>query len=268
VRAEQGYRLGYITLIALLGALVMSVVTVIKIHSFLLAVPTGGGESPLASALHQLAEQTPVMTLDGDKLVTREPGAKTITLQWGQEGNPFTLITIDTSGAANHETMTTPVLITDKEIYIKTERKTEVHSLNELLEREHAPPLIINRALARDMADGLLIKLDENRTAIAMLLGSILWLALGIWYVIGRLALVFALGICGMVAGALSKRPTTYAQAVRLAAVSFTPIALADALLLIARGHNLSLPTLFVAGSVAVAVAVITTRDTPLAAAS
>jgi hypothetical protein len=76
-----------------------------------------------------------------------------------------------------------------------------------------------------------------------------------------RITMVMALGGAGVLMGMVVRVPVSYAAAVSLAAVSYTPVALIDFILMLSVLRSPSPYLLFVGGIMMLTVALIASRD-------
>lgn len=252
VRASGFNHLGYALGLVAFGAAIVVVGITVILHTALFS--TREGRLPLFDDVAtQIASQLPVMTLNNNTLMTKDPQATIINVDFAIEGEankPFPLITIDTTGATTHDTMKTPVLVTDKDIIIKTDNKTEIKSLSEFT-KDITSPLVINRALAEDMAKRLISYVHDHLFMFYLIFCLVGWGFFTVFMAIMRISMLLVLGLVGLIISALLKSPISYTSAFALAAVSYTPVAVLDLVLFAAIGYPASGSTLLLAGAVA-----------------
>ena len=218
------------------------------------------GDSPALfdSVINQIATQTPLMTLKEGTLATQNPEATVIKISGSAFNQTFTdvaLITIDTTGKSTHETMKTPMLITAKEFIYKSDKETKIQPLSELT-KNGPSTILINRAVAEEMAKKLIDIAHNNLGKFYIIIGGITWFFLSIFAFIMRLFLLLALGLVGQLIGKLIRSPISYASALGLATLSYTPVALLDTALMLGFGYSPHLLTLLIAATVALFAAI------------
>lgn len=263
----KGYGLLYSFLLVIGTSLIFTIWGMAAMHRFLF-VGQDGGRPRLEAALHQIADQLPVMTIDKGQLQTQRPEASIITFRFDGE-NIYSFATIDTTGATTHENCTTPILITAKELIVikRDEGKREVYALDKYFSGQKGP-LVINRALAADTVDGLIAWLKTHRFTIYLTLGSFaLGTMAGVCYVL-RICMLLVLGLAGLLIANILRQTITYETAVRLAAVSYTPVALIDLLVWVTSWNAASTLALLGSGIVMLTAAMLVNRDAPLAASA
>jgi hypothetical protein len=252
VRTNASFYMGYTLLVVLLCTLVLTVYFTAVVHRGIF-VAKEGQPIPFDSLVNQIAEQLPVMTLKDDTLMTMDPEPTVIRVSGELFGQAFTdvpLITIDTTGASTHSNMDTPILITSTEIMFEDSDEIKVKKLSEFT-KDAPETLVINRALSQEMAAMLIAGVHKHIMTFYLIVGGICWFFFAIVYYIMRICMLLALGLAGYVLGSIIKQRVSYAAAVSLAAVSYTPIALLEAGLLGFLGYSPHMLTLFGAGVVA-----------------
>lgn len=263
VRQSGGFFMGYALLIVAVCTLAVTVYYGNVLHRELFS-PRDGKPALFDDVVTQIANQVPVMTWANGTLTSSEPAATVIKISGTAFGESFTdeaFIAIDTSGKSTHENMETPILITAKELITKTDKKTEIKSLPELMEKGPAT-MLINRAMAQDLALKLIDVIHENLTKIYVIVGGIMWFFIAITFYIMRIFMLLALGLVGMLIGNILNTPIKYASAVGLAAVSFTPIALLDTILFAGFHYPTRTIVIFAAGVVALFAAIKCSQPT------
>ena len=264
VRLRANYEMGYSFLLVAVSTLLLVVATIIWMHGELFTA-RAGRPALFDDLVHQVAAQMPLMTLQNGQLMTREARSHTITLRIPPHGKNFagiiaTIATIDTTGTTTRETMKTPVLVTAKDIIIHNKDKTEIHSVADYT-KSMPSTLVINRALIDDVAATIIRGAHRHLALFYLIVGGMTWVLIGITFYLMRITMVMALGGAGMLIGMVVKVPVNYAAAVSLAAVSYTPVALIDFLLMLSVGRPPSTHLLFVGGIAMLTVALISSRD-------
>lgn len=256
VRKEASFCMGYSLLLVLLCTLITAFYYGQVFHREVFGAREG--KAPFFDAMvQQIADQLPLMTYSEQKLVTQTPEATVITLSgelFGETFQGFELATIDTTGKTTHDNVQTPILITTNEVIFKGDKETKIKSLSEFT-KEAPGTLVINRALAQEMASQLNAWFHKSLPLIYFFFGGILWLIFALFAYVMRVLLLLLLGVAGLAMGAILKSPLEYGAAVSLAAVSFTPMALLQTVLTMA-GQHVSIWVVVFAGVVALFFAV------------
>ncbi len=205
------------------------------------------GKPPLFDqSIHQIAERSPLMTLKGDTLVTKTPEKTVINITgtYGKEGYDVPVLTIDTTGTTSTSNATTPVLVTDKNLFIRSNEKWDMRPLSDFT-KQGPETIIINHAVADEMATSFVAYIHDHLTGYFI----ILWLlAITCLFVVTFITLLI-LGLGGLLIGNIIHSPITYSAALSLAALSFTPVMILDTLLL-AAGYAAHTSMLLMAGMV------------------
>jgi hypothetical protein len=182
MRKTESFGLGYAFFVVALTTTIASVFVGIFVYRGLLT-PQNGRASFMEDTIQQIAAQVPQMTLQDHRLMTADPVATTITISGEAFGESFSnipIITIDTTGATTHQNMPTPVVITADDVIMKSDRKTEIKTIKELT--QDAPStLVINRAVAEDLAAKLIAFLNEYAGMFFLFFGAMMWLFLTIF---------------------------------------------------------------------------------------
>ncbi len=212
--------------------------------------------------VHQIAEQIPVMTVQHNQLMTREARSYTITLHANVFGQTLKgpVATIDTTGTTTRENMKTSVLVTATEVILRTKEKTEIHSLADYTKTMRGA-LVINRALAEDVSATIIRSVHRHLVKFYLIVGGTSWVVFSLVLYVLRITMVMALGVVGLLIGAATHTKTNYATAVSLAAISYTPVAIADLILITVFSRSASTLVLFAGGVVMLIAAFIASRD-------
>jgi hypothetical protein len=267
VRTASRFMIGYSLMLVALSALTVTVYYGAYIHREVFA-PRDAKPALFDDVVRQIADQLPVMTLKDDALVSKDAAPTVIRISGGAFEKRFenaAIITIDTRGDADHTTMTTPVLITHKEVIFKTDKETKIQPLSKFTESLGGTTLI-NQAVAQDLANRLIANVHKNLATFYLLLGSISWFFFAAFMFVMRLCMLLALGLVGLAIGSLTKTPIRYITAVGLASVSYTPVAVLDTIVFLNLHYSPHLLTLLVAGSVTLFAAMRFSRP-PISAA-
>ena len=265
VRAAEGSGLGYSFVLVLLTNLITTVGIVLFLHMALFS--SRDGDAPMFDDLVlQVANQIPQMTLHNNVLMVADGKAHTIVLDAHMTKGSLRgeAITIDTTGATTYQNMRTPILFTQKELIYRSKKETKLQPYSELY--PDAPPtLVINHALALDIAQRMIDKVHQHLGMIYFIFGIFCCLCVTLVFYIMRVLMVLVLGVIGLGIGSLLKSPLSFAASMRFAAVSYTPVAILN-IAAFATGHAPPTWGLILCGSVMLFAAMYTSRQTPLAA--
>ncbi len=256
-RAENNYFIGYAMLIVLLCTFAVAAYYTVFIHREIFTA-RDGKPALFDDIVTQIAAQVPNMALENNQLMSSEPTPTYIKLSgdvFGENFQDIPIITIDTSGQTTHENMTTPILVGTKDVIFKTDRKTEIKSISEITESLPSTT-VINRAMIDDLARATIEGVHGNLTSIYLVFGGIGWFFMFIYMAVLRIIMLLALGAAGLAIGSIIKSPISYASAVGLAAISYTPIAILDTMLFAGLHYPTSKIVLFGAGCVALFAAI------------
>ena len=251
IRKAANFGMGYALVLVTLTSLFVTVCYAQFIHRTVF-VAHAGQPALLDSVVTQVAGQVPVMTLKGDTLMTKEPIATEIKISgtaFGESFENLVIATIDTTGQSTHANMHTPVLITATEMIIQSDKETKIKKLSEFT-KNGPETILINRAVAEDMAKNFLGFVHANLIKLYLIIGAIVWFFLIVFTFILRIFMLLALGLMGLLIGSLTKQSIPFAALVGLASLSYTPVALLDIALLIGFGYAPHVLTLFLAGTV------------------
>lgn len=260
VRKAATYGMGYSLLLVTLCTLAVTVYYGQVFHREVFA-ERDGKPALFDDLVTQIAQQIPVMTYSNKRLSTQNPQATTIHISgeaFGEKFEQFALITIDTTGASTHANMKTPVLITAEDFIVKTDKETKIQPLSKF---EEDGTVVINRAMAEDVAESAIEGMHGALAQFYIILGGMAWVCLIIAFYVLRICMIFALGLGGLIISSLLKSPINYAASVSLAAVSFTPVAVLDTAMFIGAGYSLQTTTLLFAGLAALTAAIACSRE-------
>lgn len=264
VRSDGGFFIGYAILIVLLCTFAVTVYYSHFIHREVFTA-RDGKPAVFDDVVKQIAAQMPTMALQDNQLMSNDAAPTTIKLSgtaFGMDYNDIALITIDTSGQTMHETMQTPILITNKDVIFKTKDKTEIKSIAEIT-KDLPSSMIINRAMIDSLATKTIEGVRDSLTSIYLIFGGIAWFFIAAYMAIMRLFMLLALGLAGLLIGSLAKSPIKYAPAVGLASVSYMPIAMLDTILFTGLHYPTSTIVLFAGGCVALFAAIKCSHTAP-----
>ena len=260
-RLRANYEMFYSFTLVVVSALLLVSYFIALAHGELFTA-RAGNPAVFDDVLHQIASQTPVMTLQNNQLITREPRSYTIHVHATVFGQTVAgpLATIDTTGATTHENMKTNILITAHDFVFRSKEKTEIHSLADYAKKTSGT-LVINRAMADDVAATIIRSVHHHLVKFYLIVGGISWFVFSLVLYVLRMAMVMVLGGIGLLISKLVKVPANYAATVSLAAISYTPVAVADLVLIM--GFHRSAPTLalFAGGIAMLTAALIASRD-------
>jgi hypothetical protein len=263
VRQRATFEMRYSFLLILASSLLLVLHFTHLLHGELFTA-RAGKPAVFDDVVRQIAQQIPLMTLQNNQLITREAKPHSIRIQTEFFGRPIhgNIATIDTTGATTHHNMQTWLLITSHEFIIRNTDKTEIHSLSDY-NKSGRGTLVINRAVANDTAANLVRTVHRYLIQGYLILGGIALLITTVVLYVLRLAMLAALGVAGVVVGRLMHSPLRYRAAFSLAAISYTPVAMTNLLLMLGFGRWANSGILLLGGIAMLAVAIAVTRDTP-----
>lgn len=267
LRREGHYAFGYSFLLVAMCTLS----TVIYVMTLLnqLAFTAHDGKPPVFDRIVlQIAQQLPTMSWHHQQLQTDVPGPTVIRLVLDLDGKSrvFDLATIDTSGATTPDNAKTPVVIDQVNVSVKNSEKTEIHALAKFA-KNLPETMIINRALIDESAQRLIRGVHASLTEFYALLGLCVWLALVVYCYIARIVTLFVLAAAASLITRTRGAKIPMPQAMAIAAVSFTPVALANTLAFIFTAHSASPVVVLLAGAVTFWAALRGSTDVSSAAA-
>jgi Flp pilus assembly protein TadB len=158
--------------------------------------------------------------------------------------------------------MKTPILITQDEFIVKTDKETKIQPLEKFADGKPAT-FVINRAVAMDAANSLTAFVHKNIGQFYLFFGGFAWLIFALFAYVLRIFMILILGLAGLLIGSLMRTKLDYSAAVSLAAVSFTPVALLETVILITSGYPVHTSTLFIAGIVTLTAAIVFSKPLP-----
>lgn len=257
VRKNGGFYMGYALLVVVITCLLVTMYFTGYVHREIFSARDG--KAPFFDDMvRQITTQLPVMTLKNHVLSSSETTPTIIRLSGTAFGLTFEnveAITIDTSGNTTYETMKTPMLITAHDVVMKSENKTEIKSIAELT-KDAPETMVLNRAMLDDLANTVITAVHQNLLSFYLVFGGITLFLVIIYMYVMRIIMLLLLGLAGLAIGSMLKTKLKYDTAVALASVSYTPIALLDAVLFALMHYPTSKMVLFLAGCVALFVAI------------
>ncbi len=267
-RMAKGYGLGYSAMLAAFITLTVSIWAIGTIHNNLF-IGHDGAEPLFEDVIHQIAKQVPIMTLDKGHLIPQHPRPTQIVLTFDRAEFPgrYILATIDTTGATTVENMKTPFLITSTQVifYNRSKQEKKIHDLSEYTSDVRGP-LIINRALAESTAEHLISYTRSHLPLFYFMFLTIVGSIVGLIYYVLRVVMVFGLGAGGMlIAHLVMRKPVSYAACVRLAAMSYTPVAILTMISFMLTSRFMNTLPLLICGMVMLSAALVISRDELLA---
>ena len=236
----------------------------------LLFVGENGRPAVLDSILKQVAAQTPEMTFENQVLNQKTPGAHVIHLKldYGTSKEEVDAITIDTSGKTTTANMRTPILVTANEVIVRSQRDTKIKTFRELTDKDSAKggPLVIDAEMASAVAADLSELVKDNIMMFYLIVGGIFALfMLAALYVL-RMVMMLCLALVGMALASMFNTKASFDELMRLAAVSFTPVAILSATIPMIGDKAPNSMTLLVLGSIMMGAVLYATRNqTPAA---
>ncbi|MBN8543283.1 MAG: DUF1189 family protein [Alphaproteobacteria bacterium] len=216
------------------------------LHTELVQGREDGKPSVLEDALRQVADQWPESTVTDNTLSTSITGPHAIIIDVEIFGERIReeAITVDTSGATTYANMTTPILITAKEVIAKDDsaegdNETKIRPLAEFF-NNMPQPFTINRANANGFVSDAMVVIHAHIWKFYLLMGAMTWLVLMPVFVIIRLFLLIPLAVAGLVLATFMKRSLNYDASVRVLAMVLIPLTIIEAVALIAFGSGVS----------------------------
>lgn len=259
--ARKGLGLAYNFILVALTSLLFVIYAMAMLNSTLFAAKDG--KKPLFDdAIAQITEQMPEMIVENGIVTVTSPQPHYIKLRVTLMGNPVegTLMTIDTTGTTTHQNMRTPLLLTNKEIIARSKDEIKIHPISEY-HKPGEPPLNLDRTTIQKFSELVVRWVHDNIVKLVLGVSIVLWLSVTLFLYLMRLAMVLALGVAGLVIGSITKSPIDYAAAMRLSALAYTPVTVADAAVMALTGHPLPHGILFVLGVVMLHSAMQITRS-------
>ena len=260
MRAKANFGMGYALFVVALMTLFVMLYYSLPIYNT--AFMAQGDQPPLFDQLaRQVADQAPVMTLKGDTLATKTPDATIITINghYGQEHFKVPFITVDTTGTTDTDNATTPILVTAKELLVRSKDTWKPQPLSDFT--KNGPGIIlINHAVADELAERAIAYAHSHFFQYFILI----WLFFIICLFVVSFFLLLVLGLIGLLISSFIKSPLSFGAAVGLASLSFTPVALLDAVLLTVFGYAAHAITLLFAGSVTLYAAIKCSEPQPI----
>ncbi len=251
VRHSQRFAMGYAFFVVALCTLLIVILLFSKLHRELFTAPDNQPPA-FDHVVHQIAEQIPEMTYNNERLESSVPNASTIRISatvFGQTLDDTPFITIDTSGAMTDATMPTPVAVNATQLMMKSGHETQIYPLRDFL-KNLPQPFVIDRSTAERFADAFTQQVHRNLGILYLVTGGITWVFFCGYMLVVRLVMVLVLGAIGHTIMHARKSPIPYRSAVAVAAVSYTPVAVLDAILFGGFGYPAQSITLLLAGTV------------------
>lgn len=264
VRAQDhAHGFAYSILLVMLVALCLTLFYIQMFHRAMF-VPQPGRLPVVEDVVMQVARQVPVMTYKDGVLMTREPQAHHIAVTVDAFGahEEGVLATIDTTGATTHRNMDTSLLFTAREMLVKKDGKVEIKPYTEMLDRG---TLVINRALAMESGQRLVTFVKDRLLYIYLVCGVLVWCAYTLVMYVKRLLMLLVLAFGGWLIGAAVSQKVNYTMAMRMAAVSFTPVAVFDMLAVMVAQVTVPVWTLVLCGLITLSAALVASQETSLA---
>ena len=250
MRAKANFGMGYALFIVAVSTLVVLLFYGAQAYNVLLL--SHDGKPPmLDQMLQDIADQAPVMTLKGDTLATKNPEPTILTIHGSFEGKAFDVpfATIDTTGKTDTSNAKTDILSTSKELLLTDHGTWKPQPLTDF-NREGPETIIINHTVASEMAASAANYVHNSIVQYF----TVIWFVFIACFFVVTFFFLLALGLLGLVIGSLIRSPLTFSAA--LASLSFTPVALLDAVLLTCFGYAAHTLTLLAAGTVTLYAAI------------
>ena len=250
VRYEaHGWGMGYALALVALSTLIGSIWLLFMAH-LLLVSPRENAPSLLESLTAQIARQLPPMQAANGVLAVDAPQPVIIRLRErvGSHGFDSPFITIDTTGRTTYDSMTTPMLITQRDIITKkSDGGNTIRTLGSLFPDKNR---VYTEADLREWLQGVPMALREHLGLFYLITLPVLWGILTAGFFISRAIMLLLIGGVVMLAGNAGPQKLPYMTGVRLSSVAYTPVALCNLLAFVLTFTTASSVTLFVLGSV------------------
>lgn len=266
LRMQRGSGLGYSILLVLLTLFIGCMLyapDMNRVHRALF-VGENGRLSAFDDVLRQIAAQTPNMVFENYTLKTVEPGEHVMHLSVDIMGEHVEgeAITIDTSGKTTYSNMKTPVLATANELIVKTDKETKVRPYTELAKSQDPKVrYFIDKAEAKQVVQDFSKFIKENLSTFYLVIGGVLLLfAIGFLYVM-RIFMVLLLALAGLLVANILRKKITFENAMLIAAVSYTPVAILELVITKATGGAVGPLILVICGIIMFTAAFIASNE-------
>jgi len=266
LRTQRGSGLGYSILLVLLTLFIGCMLyapDMNRVHRALF-VGENGRLSAFDDVLRQIAAQTPNMVFENYTLKTVEPGEHVMHLSVDIMGEHVEgeAITIDTSGKTTYSNMKTPVLATANELIVKTDKETKVRPYTELAKSQDPKVrYFIDKAEAKQVVQDFSKFIKENLSTFYLVIGGVLLLfAIGFLYVM-RIFMVLLLALAGLLVANILRKKITFENAMLIAAVSYTPVAILELVITKATGGAVGPLILVICGVIMFTAAFIASNE-------
>jgi hypothetical protein len=231
----KGWAMAYtVGVLAMLIAIGMIYTTIVG-HTAIFEEREGGRVSVFEEASRQIAAQWPDTVVNDDKLQSDAPMPHIITVDVEAFGERFNepFITVDTTDTVNYASMTTPVLVTSKEIIIRKKKddgsyETEIHELAEAFKTVEQPHEL-NADVMNEHVTQIVAFVNDGIWKFYLLMGFVAWLVLVPIVVLVRILLLIPLALGGLVVATLMRRKIDYDSAVRVIAIALIPLTIVEA---------------------------------------
>jgi len=262
---QRGWGFGYAFILVALTTLAGTILLAGLFHNMAMTMREGNRAPLFDSVLQQIAQQWPAMTLQQGRMQVdaEQPYLIRVREEFGKYGFNEPLITIDTTGSTTYSTMKTPVLVTQSEVITKKSNgETSIRALSDLVPDA-------NRTYTRDDivtgADKVVRFVHDQVWKFYLIALPVIWVILTVAFYVSRIFMLLAVGLCGWIAANASQAPLRYVDAVRVASVAFTPVAVFNALAFLIVMDTASSLTLFSLGA-GLTVGVVLLTNPPKAA--
>jgi hypothetical protein len=256
---RQGYGFVYALKLVALATLIGTLAMGVAFHRYLFA--ERHGQPPLVDrVVREVAAQLPPFALENGTLKTWQSGPAVVHVTLDALGGPAPLFTVDTSGQTTAETMTTPVLMTAHEFISKSKRgEIRIRQLAELTRNQ--PNIAADSPEAvRAAGEKLIAGLHRNLPTLYAVAIPLIWFGLTIAFFITRCIMLLALGVVAVVMASPGPR-LTYVDGVRMASVSYTPVAVFSALAFAGGFTAVGTGALFALGVLMLLCTIAVTKD-------
>lgn len=222
-----------------------------------------GQPSLFESTVAQVRAQWPEMKVENNTLTVYAPQPHVINIEGTifKEHFKSDFITIDTTGKVTPQTMKTPVLITRDSIITEKDsgKRKEIQSIGDVIKADKQP-LLIDRQKIDQSARDLVEFVQGSAWKFYLLLMPFMWGIMTGAYFLARAIMLFAVGVVALILGNVGSPRMDYMQAVRLASVAYTPVAVIGTAAFLLTFHPLSTLLAFALGALMVFIALSVTK--------
>ncbi len=248
LRREGRYAFGYSFKLVMLTSFVVVFALAASLHVAVFS-PREGHPSLLEATVAQIVPQLPAMSWHEGRLQTAQPGRYEVKIVFNGEHGPesATLLTIDTGGGLNEANAPRGLSLTADRAITRSSSKIETHLLSDYSSK-WPRTMALNRAVYHELAQKMLAWLEGNLPWMYLILGALLWVALVLYFYVGRVLMQLLLAALLKLVQRLLHEPLGWPQAMAVVAVAYTPVAVVDMFVMILCYRGTPLLALLAAG--------------------